>query len=458
MSALWWLLRCGLFLGLVILAGCSTVRPWVNAPLTGAGPSAMRLNATRDPSLLMAVTISGGGARAAAFGYGVLSELRDTEVQWEGRPLNLLDATDVISGVSGGSIVAAYYAAYGVEGLQGFERDFLRQDFQSSLIDLVLLPASLWELGSPWVGRTHLLARRLDALYGGLTFGDLEKRPRYPQLLVTATDLARGTGFEFSWDQFTQICSDLCTVPLSFAVAASSAVPVVLSPVTLHNYAGQCPLRTPSQGDAGPDRSLADYRARMYRTQANSYLDARKRPYIHLVDGGVADNLGVQRLLDRSLVDGGLRGTFREVGLAPGAIRKIVLIVVNAERDPAENIDLQDTVPSTLQVADALLFGAGARTTLETQEFLRDLTHQWRSELAQDASDGVDVFAQNAEIHVVQVNLRDVPDPQARHRLLQVPTAFSILPIEVTDLVEAGRNVLRTSPDYQRLLRSLNRR
>ena len=71
----------------------------------------------RDPSLLVAVTLSGGGARAAAFGYGVLSELRRTQFQWNGRTHDLLEATDVISGVSGGSILAAYYAAHGAEGL-----------------------------------------------------------------------------------------------------------------------------------------------------------------------------------------------------------------------------------------------------------------------------------------------------------------------------------------------------
>ena len=452
--------RAAALAALLLLSACSSLKPWINEPLTGDGPPAMRLDAQRDPSLLMAVTLSGGGARAAAFGYGVLSELRDTPIVWEGQAQSLLDATDVISGVSGGSIVAAYYAAYGAEGLASFEHNFLRVDFQRSLIDMALLPANMIELSSPWFGRTHLLARRLESLYGGMTFGDLEKRPRHPQLIVTATDLSRGGGFEFTWDQFTQICSDLRSVPLSFAVAASSAVPLLLSPVTLNNYAAQCPPRALA-APLAEAQALAEmdpytsYRARMFRAHARSYKDADKRPFIHLVDGGLSDNLGVQRLLDRTLADGGLRASLQELGLAPGVVRKLVLIVVNSERDPEEDIDHQDTVPTTWQVVDQLLFGAGARATLETQEFLKDVTRQWRSELARAGHGGRDAFAPDAEIHVIQVNLRDVPDHGLRRQLLRVPTAFTIGPGDVSELTAAGRQVLRQSPDYQALLRSL---
>lgn len=448
-----------------LAAGCSSVRPWVNSPLTQAAPEAQPLSEERDPSLLVAITLSGGGARAAAFGFGVLSELRDTEFVWNGRRQNLLSATDVISGVSGGSIIAAYYAVHGPHGLARFEEDYLRRDFQRGLINLALLPASLVDLSSPWYGRSHLLAKRLDALYGGATFGDLERRPDHPQLVVMATDLSRGASFEFSWDQFRRICSDLRSVPLSFAVAASSAVPVVLSPLTLHNHAGRCPPelalpRTPPHRGTGTAQGSvmtgASYRARMYQRQAESFQDAEARPYIHLVDGGVADNLGIQRLLDRSLSDGGLSASMQHsFRLEPGTIRKLILVVVNSERDPAENIDQQDTLPGTFQVMDQLLFGAGARATQETQELLVDLTHQWRQELARAGRDGSDAFAPDAEVHVVQVNLRDVPELTKRRRLLQVATAFTVGPDEVSDLIDAGREVLRSSPSFQNLLRSL---
>lgn len=444
----------GLLLLLAAVTGCSTVKPWVNAPLDpDRKPPEGLLVEGRDPTILVAVTLSGGGARAAAFGFGVLSELRKVEYSWQGKPSNLLEAADVVSGVSGGSIVAAYYAAFGAEGLPHFEHEFLRQNFQNSLILQALHPGTLVDLTSPWFGRSHILARRLDTLYKGMTYGDIQRRPRHPQLLITATDMSQGAEFEFTPAQFELICSDFQSVPLSFAVAASSSVPLLLSPVTLRNYADDCKRRgIPLQLR---DITGTDYRSRLYRAQESSYLDAKTRPYIHLVDGGLVDNLGVRRLLDRTLAGGGLRSSFREVGIPAGSIRRVVLITVNSERDPSANVNASDKVPGMAAVVDALVFGAGARATTETQEFLADLTRQWKEELRTGSGRGADAFARDAEIHVIQVNLRDAPESAGRRQLLQIPTALSISGDEVDNLIEAGGSILRNSPEFKALQKSL---
>lgn len=454
-----WLTYLFLAALLACTTACSTTRPWVNAPLAGGTVTAdpddvasLGKASAGDFSIIAAVTLSGGGARAAAFGYGVLQAMHQTPVQINGRQTSLLDQVGVISGVSGGSIVAAYYAAFGADKLARFETDFLRQNFQESLISFSLKPGNLVDLSSPWFGRTQLLAQRLDELYQGKTYADLWARPGRPRLLVSSTDLSLGSSFEFSWDQFTRICSDLGSVPLSFAVAASSAVPIALSPVTVKNYAGSC-LQPASSVASGAEDGPSDYRSRMLRAQLRSYDDAKSRPFIHLVDGGVSDNLGVRSLLDRTLSAGGIRSATRN--LPKGAVRKLVLVTVNAERDPAERIDNTDKVPSTLQVVDAMLFGTGARATQETLGLLGDIAQQWNQEISAAAQDGQSAFAKDAQIYVITVNLRDAPEAAERTRLLQIPTAFSIDGGDVTRLIQAGRDVLHASPKFQELLQSL---
>ncbi len=140
---------------LVALTGCSTLRPWINQPLSPGSRVDAAAIAQRDSSALVAVTLSGGGARAAAFGYGVLQELRATGCCWNDRSSNLLSAVDLISGVSGGSIIAAYYAAFGAEGLDSFEQAFLRQNFQQGLLSQVTSPGNLYDLSSPWFGQAN---------------------------------------------------------------------------------------------------------------------------------------------------------------------------------------------------------------------------------------------------------------------------------------------------------------
>lgn len=436
----------------VLLAGCASVRPWQNLPLQPEVQ--VRVDAdvpeeVDDRSLAVVVSLSGGGARAAAFGYGVLDALRQTRVHWNDRDITLLDELDVISGVSGGSIIAAYYAAFGQATFPAFEQKFLRYNFQDSLISTLLDVGTLYDLTSPWLGRSHVLARRLDELYAGKTFGDLPSQPGQPRLLVSATDLSLGSSFEFTWRQFELICSDLASVPLSFAVASSSAVPMALSPMTLKNHNDTCQRPPLDVNDTARD----DYRVRLLRENQRSYLDARTRPYIHLVDGGLADNLGLRTLLDRSQADGGLRKAVRRTTRT--AIQKLVIIAVNAERDPAEHIDASDQVPSTWQVMDALLFGTGARATQETLGLLTDTAQLWRRELSRAAADGNDAFAPGAQVHVINVNLRDAPELLGRRLLLQVPTAFSIPPADVSRLIEAGRHILRSSPEFKRLIQSL---
>ncbi len=449
-----------------LLAGCSTFRPWQNAAAPagsglgvgapGVGAPAARPPNTGNPSIIVALTLSGGGARAAAFGLGVLRELKATRFEWEGKETTLLDELGLISGVSGGSILAAHYALFGDETLTRFEPDFLLENFDGNLIRRVLSPSRFRELTSPWYGRSNVLEERLNVLFRGLTFGDLAARTKGPMLLVTATDLTTGAPFEFTPEQFALICSDLNSVPLSFAVASSSAVPLVLSPMTLRNHAGSCPHPPAgSPGNAVPTEAdeQGNYRTRMLKASAESYIDVRERPFLHLVDGGLADNLGLRGLLDRVVATGSIQDSFRD--LAPGSIRKLVLIAVNSERDLAERVDQSDRVPTTGQVMDTLLFGAGSRVTQMTLAMLEDDLRRWNADLKRHRGAPDSPFAADAEIHVVSVSLRDVPNPEQRRLTLRVPTAFTIAPADVKLLQDAAHEALRRSPSFQRLTQSL---
>lgn len=238
---------------------------------------------------LVVLAVLCGGTRAAAFGLGVLSELKRTRLHWEGRHSTLLDDVSFISGVSGGSVLAAHYTAFGDETVETFERDFLAIDVQGRLLRAALAPQQLLRLGSPWYGRGQVLAEELELLFRGRSLGDAADRPGAPELVITATDLRHGAAFEFAPQPLGRMCIDWRQVPLSFAVAASAAVPLLLSPMTLHNHAGHCGPQT-----AAVPASHADFRSRLRAATEATYQDAQARPCVHLVDGGLADNLGLR--------------------------------------------------------------------------------------------------------------------------------------------------------------------
>jgi NTE family protein len=118
------------FFVVLALAGCAS-RP-INAPITQVDPSSgyrphllIQKRQNNDPHTFFVLSFSGGGTRAAAFSYGVLEELRRTEVHIKGHRRRLIDEVDVITGVSGGSFTALSYALYGDRLFSVYEVRFL---------------------------------------------------------------------------------------------------------------------------------------------------------------------------------------------------------------------------------------------------------------------------------------------------------------------------------------------
>ena len=78
----------------------------------------------RSDELVVYLAFSGGGTRAAAFSYGVLKKLAETEIIADGHPRRFIDEVDVISSVSGGSFTAAYYGLFGDKIFEDFEQKY----------------------------------------------------------------------------------------------------------------------------------------------------------------------------------------------------------------------------------------------------------------------------------------------------------------------------------------------
>jgi NTE family protein len=132
------------------LAGCAS-RP-VNPPITKVDPVGgynlqTRQKHFRNQDTLVVLAFSGGGTRAAAFSYGVLEFLRRTEVAApDGTRFRLLDAVNMITGVSGGSFTALAYGLYGDKLFADYEQRFLKRDVLGELLARSPEPALLGRL------------------------------------------------------------------------------------------------------------------------------------------------------------------------------------------------------------------------------------------------------------------------------------------------------------------------
>ena len=455
----------------LLLLGACTTRP-VNPPLAQADPNngyrfetRQAKTRDRDKENLVILAFSGGGTRAAAFSYGVLEFMRRTEVvRADGAKVRLLDEVDIITGVSGGSFTALAYGLYGEKLFDDYEQRFLKRDVQGEIISRTFSPANWGNLWSTGWGRSELAAQLYDEiLFNGATFGDLD-RGKGPLIVASATDLSTGSRIVFNQGTFDVMCSDLSAMPLSRAAAASSAVPVVLSPVTLNNYGGSCNTAAPDWTKLfldtdNPPRPAA--RAIRSLNSLADLADGKRRPFIHLVDGGVSDNVGMRGVLDALEVLEALHDA--KIPTSLDSARRIVVVTVNSLSSPPTNWDESESPPGPLTI---MLQAAGVpidRNSFEAVELLRDTAARWhtmrkiRSSAAMATNTDPAIAAAtrvpDAEIYAIDVSFAALNDAQELAYLNQQPTSFVLPPEAVDRLRAAAGKIFADSPEFKRLLK-----
>jgi NTE family protein len=449
-------------LAALLVAGCAHYP--INQPLVKyVPPGADQLRgpeaAKRSDDLFLMLTFSGGGTRAAAFSYGVLEELSKTEVTVQGQKRRLLDEVDVISGVSGGSFTAAYYGLFGDHIFEDFESRFLKINLQGALTRSIFLNPVNWvRFLSPTFDRSDLAAEYYDQhIFDGATFGDLAAK-KGPIILINATDMVTGIRVAFTRESFGALCSDLSVFPVARAVAASSAVPILLSPITLRNYAGTCGYEVPEELKKAWTERPAASRQFYYVNNLMPYLDSQKKTYIHLVDGGVADNLGVRALLDRVMAYGDIWTTIKNTPLRN--VHKVVFLVVNAETEVSHHWDKMESPPALAAMIDSYSSVSIARYNFETVMLLRESFDNWKKEIRTNRCSPGPVLTDpgscgDIEFTLVEVKFDTLPDEVERTFFKQLPTSFVLKPEEVDKLRDAAHRILVQSPDFQQLLKDL---
>ncbi len=409
--------------------------------------------------LLLYLTFSGGGTRAAALSYGVLEELRKTEVGIDGRKRRLVDEIDGISSVSGGSFTAGYYGLFGDRIFEDFESKFLKKNVQGALAVRTLLnPINWFRLFSAYFDRSDLAAEYYDKhVFEGKTFGDIAAR-KGPMIMMNATDMTHGLRIGFNQDAFDIICSDLSPFPVARAAAASSAVPMLLSPITVRNYAGTCGFKVPERFEEILKGRAISERQFYLANNILPFLDSQKKPYIHAVDGGVADNLGLRAVLDRVIARGSVWETIK--GTPVENVRKAVFVVVNAETQPDTLWDRVEAVPPFGAMFSSYSSISIERYNEETIALLKESVKSWADEIKTQRCKGGAVSTApgscgDIQFYVVEVKFDALKDEKERMYFKRLPTAFKLSPEEVDKLRDVAHRILVDSEEYQRFLRDL---
>jgi predicted acylesterase/phospholipase RssA len=434
-------------------AGTPYTNP-INQPLVAApSESVAELGVEGDA---IALALSGGGARAASFSYGALLQLRDMK-DADGR--RLIDRVAVVTAVSGGAITAGWLGQHGADGLDGFRAAALDKDWQGKLHTSFVSPNNWARLLQGGLNGPDLLADWLDReVFTGGRMRDLPNRPR---IVINAADLYTGAPFAFTAPYFQAICSDLASVRIADAVAASMAVPIAFRPIVVRSYAENCPAPLPTWvGQAVADRSapiLLRETARAFQL----YRNPARMKFVHLADGGVTDNFGVSSLITLRRASQTSYGPFSARDSV--RVKRMTFLIINAEMSAAGDWALRQEGPDGPQMIEAALSVAVNAPKRAAADAFASTLSDWERDLieyrcsltkeeAQSLGAGPGWDCKNVDFRLDVITFADLPAAQFQ-KLGAAPTQVSLPKELIDDLIAGGRQAIATNEAVKALTR-----
>ena len=291
-------------------------------------------------------------------------------------------------------------------------------------------------------------------MYHGATYADLEKQG-LPVVSVEATDIAGGIAFPFTQASFDLLCSDLNSFPVARAVAASAGLPILFSPITVASHRSGCvdypPPGAPRAEAATEGATLS--RASVLARNAKRQMDPDRTKWVHLMDGGISDNLALRVTVEcADPVD----EDDAEVRRLATITRRVIVISVDgqATRDPT--LGQRRVVTGLGQIISAV---SGTQIDAYSFETLL-LADQQVNELAGTIKhircgqgkvlDGH--ACDDVQSGLIQISLSAIADDAMRRRLQAIPTSLTIPDADVDALVEEGRDQIRSNPMLRELI------
>jgi predicted acylesterase/phospholipase RssA len=417
---------------------------------------------------VVGVAFSGGGMRASAFSYGVLSELDRYEMTTERGPTRMTDMIDLITGVSGGSVTAAYFGLKGREGLPAFRSRFLERNAEQGFDTDISLANVVRIVEDGGVNDRSKFPRWLDEnLFDGATYADLFARKR-PLVWIAASDIYSRVPFVFEPITFNILCSDLSKVRLSEAVAASAAVPGLFIPMNVENFGARCGGHVPQWYQRGVADPNAPATLRASAAAVERYrADPERYRYVKLLDGGLTDNFGIHSLaIARTNRDRPYMPMTAEQAVR---VKRFLFMVVDAGRDPAGNWPRNLASPSGLELAGVVTDAAIDSGVYKGYDYFTTIMRDWQADLRRwrCSLSSAEVLRLRGTLDgwncaeltftVGRVSFEDA-GPELKEQLDKVPTRFKLDPQTLETVISAGETALRNNAVFRSFIRKGPRR
>ncbi len=239
--------------------------------------------------------------------------------------------------------------------------------------------------------------------------------------------------------------------PIARALAASNGFPGLFGPITLKSYAARCggsrpPLATPP-AIAPPELEDTAARRRELARVQDSYADPHETEWVHLLDGGIADNLAMRGLLNFFLELQSNAALFHHIALGT---RRVLVISIDGEAEAPHELGHQRSVGdlfSELSAASGTQIDAYNFETLAlARQHVQHLAERLATIRCAEAAVIGGHPCNDVRGDLVHISLANIADAAVRERLASIPTGLTIPSADVDALVQYGEALVRDDP------------
>jgi NTE family protein len=163
------------------------------------------------------------------------------------------------------------------------------------------------------------------------------------------------------------------------------------------------------------------------------------------VDGGISDNLGLRAIIDRIMIQGGMRDALATSQLEK--TRRVAFVIVDAETEMKPRWGILGEIAGIGAIMDASSTILINKYNFETLDLLRRHIESWKGE-SEAAGHPVDFY-------LVHLAFNSLSEADERNYFQTIPTTLSLTAEQVDRIRAAAAKLLYSSPDFQRLVEDM---
>jgi NTE family protein len=244
--------------------------------------------------------------------------------------------------------------------------------------------------------------------------------------------------------------------------------PIALSPYNLKDYSapkvgpcvGKIPtddwiadaLGSPKKGEATRYIDLEEYKRARYANALRNGKDAyRSVSYLHLLDGGLADNQGGHTVLE-TLSSHSPTQLLYNINI--GRTRRVVVIAVNARSDPNDTLAKVPNEPGLFDALNSVIDIPIDATTAYSNAGIQPLVDQLNTIHDLQVSTG---DKNPLRVYSISVDFDQFHNDQSEMRdfLKNVGTSWNLSDVALQKTLDSGGLLLRQHPCFQHLLQDM---